>query len=462
MRERMLCRFKTKEDFDSFVAVHGYNITKFTKEYNIHTGESKNKKSVTPRKPSEEYWKSEWFDMPEYVSVKQEVYAKIEFIFNEEDLEMAKEIFQQKMTEKTKSVWFPESIKGLASGKRAVGGDLDNKYPIYVVSKGRHDKCTTSRFLTQMEVAHYIVVEPQEVAIYRESIKNDYAEILELDMSFKDNYNTFDDLGDSKPKGPGGARNFAWEHSVKNGFTKHWVMDDNAVDGFYYMFHNQKIKARTGSIFRACEDFMDRYSNLAISGLNYRFFCDASAKTPAFVMNTRIYSFLLIDNSINHRWRGRYNEDTDLSLNVLKDGLCTVQFNAFLAGKAATQTVSGGNTDEFYSKEGTYPKSKMLEDMHPDIAKVVWKFKRWHHYVDYNGFTQKLILKDGYVRSNKDNNYGIQIIDVDAEDKAISTDSRSYLEVKYNLVAKDVPKVEAETKTEVKKDLDPKIFDLIF
>ena len=88
---------------------------------------------------------------------------------------------------------------------------------------------------------------------------------------------------------------------------------------------------------KAVENFVDRYDNIAIAGLNYSKFCKESDKTPAFVMNTRIYSFLLIRNDIPYRWRGRYNEDTDLSLRVLKDGWCTIQFNSFLAGKATTQ-----------------------------------------------------------------------------------------------------------------------------
>ena len=110
-------------------------------------------------------------------------------------------------------------------------------------------------------------------------------------------------------------------------------------------------------------------------------------------MNTRIYSCLLIQNDIPYRWRGRYNEDTDLCLRVLKDGNCTIQFNAFLQEKLQTQTLKGGNTEDFYSKEGTYPKSKMLEDLHPDVAKIVWKFNRWHHHVDYKVFKKNKLIK---------------------------------------------------------------------
>jgi hypothetical protein len=109
----------------------------------------------------------------------------------------------------------------------------------------------------------------------------------------------------------------------------------------------------------------------------------------------------------------------------MKDGDCTVQFNAFLQGKCATQTVKGGNTEEFYHAEfkenedfkktgyntdGTINKSQMLADMHPDVAKVVWKYGRWHHYVDYLPFKKNMLkISDGVELPVGANNYGLQL-----------------------------------------------------
>jgi hypothetical protein len=104
---------------------------------------------------------------------------------------------------------------------------------------------------------------------------------------------------------------------------------------------------------------------------------------PPFVTGTRIYSCNLIRNDLPLRWRGRYNEDTDLSLRILKGGWNTVQFNAFLQLKTPTQQLKGGNTEAFYSVEGTLAKSAMLVAMHPDVARLVWRFGRPHHFVDY-------------------------------------------------------------------------------
>lgn len=428
MREKIICRFETEKDFVEFVSKNNFDITKQTIEFDVHTFEQKIKKSSKKRSISKELWRDEWYDMPEYISEKQEPYAKIVFMFNEEDIDLAKNIFNQSISHKTQSVWYPKLIAGTYSSLRVVGGNSITRYPIYVISKNRSQTCHTSYFLSKMEVPHYVVVEPSDYDDYKKYTEDKFSKIIILDMKYKDNYDTFDSLGNSKGKGPGAARNFCWEDSIKNGFKWHWVMDDNANEGFHYMNHNLKQKCRTGEIFKACEHFVDRYDNIGIAGLNYSKFCKMSDKTPAFVMNTRIYSFLLIRNDINYRWRGRYNEDTDLSLRVLKDGWCTVQFNAFLAGKATTQMFKGGNTEEFYDKEGTLPKSKMLADMHPDVAKVVWKFNRWHHQVDYTNFKQTLRLKNNLTKINRINNFNMRVIDINND---VVEDTKSYLEINY-------------------------------
>jgi hypothetical protein len=162
-------------------------------------------------------------------------------------------------------------------------------------------------------------------------------------------------------------------------------MDDN-LDAFHYLTDNEKLEVECADTIAATEDFIDRFSNVPVAGMNYYSFCKKEDKVPAFKVNTRIYSCLLIDNDSGYRWRGRYNEDTDLSLRVLKDGLCTIQMNAFLCGKVTTQRMRGGNSKEFYDNEGTLPKSKMIADLHPDVASVVWRFNRWHHHVDYRRF----------------------------------------------------------------------------
>jgi len=107
---------------------------------------------------------------------------------------------------------------------------------------------------------------------------------------------------------------------------------------------------------------------------------------------------------------------------MLKAGWCTVQFYAFLQGKIVTQSLKGGNTDEFYAKEGkrkeglrytdtgTLAKSRMQVAVHPDVSRLVWKFGRWHHHVDYTGFRKnKLRLDPNASIASGENNYGMKL-----------------------------------------------------
>lgn len=289
------------------------------------------------------------------------------------------------------------------------------QYPFYVVSRSRADTRLTDKALTGLGVPHYTVVEEDQFDMYARVVPED--QILVVPQRFHDQYDTFDTLGQSKSQGPGPARNFCWEHSIRNGYERHWVFDDN-VRAFYRMNNNFRVYVKDGTMFRCMEDFVNRYENVALAGPNYVLFAPDRQKHPPFIANTRIYSMLLIMNKIPYRWRGRYNEDTDLSLRALKDGWCTIQFNAFLGNKIGTQTVPGGNSAEFYDKEGTLPKSEMQVKMHPDVSKLVWRFSRIHHYVDYTPFKKnRLIRKAGVEIPKGVNNYGMVLRPYPKDDK---------------------------------------------
>ncbi len=84
------------------------------------------------------------------------------------------------------------------------------QFPLYIPSKGRADSRLTAKALEEMGVFYTIVVEEQEYDDYAKVI--DKKKILILDKKYQDQYDTCDNLGNSKSKGPGAARNFIWEH----------------------------------------------------------------------------------------------------------------------------------------------------------------------------------------------------------------------------------------------------------
>ncbi len=251
------------------------------------------------------------------------------------------------------------------------------KYPIYVISKGRWDCLQTPSALDRLGLSYKVVIEPVELDHYSAVIDSDKILVL-----------PFSDLG----KGSIPARNWVMEHSASRGEKRHWILDDN-ISGFGYQKGGRRVNSVcNGDFFRRCEDFVDRYENIAMAGIRYRFHHNY-VKSP-FFLNTRIYSCILLDNSLDLRWRGRFNEDTDLSLRILKKDLCTLLFTWCYCNKAASMTMKGGNTDTLYVHTDDRKEfAQSLVDQHPDVVRMVRRYNRWHHEVNYEPFRKNRLKK---------------------------------------------------------------------
>ena len=321
----------------------------------------------------------------------------------------------------TKSFWLPEKAPKPTTHHRWVS-DLPleqqlPQYPIYVLSKGRYEKRLTADALNEMGCPFKMIIEDCEKELYKGSEKypTDYL-IMPPEL-------------DNKGCGSITARNFAWAHSMDNKFDKHWVMDDN-MNGFFRFHKNQRIKCVSPIAIKQCEIITSQYDNVFLSGLQYKSFCPEICKNKAnVIINTRIYSCILIRNDLDtklntERWRGKYNEDTDLSLRVLKSGGCNLLLQNFLCDKQTTMSCKGGNTDEIYSEkiDGLKLKYDSLYAQHPDVVKPSKKFsKTLHHQVDYSKWSNNpLKLNECEIVSGSQtladiNEYGLKIIELEGK-----------------------------------------------
>lgn len=341
-------------------------------------------------------WENHWKGMPEYEQKDLMPWQTIKVHFrNMQDRKEFATRMGQQVTDKTQFMWYPKAEIQKAIDKRHISAEPKNpRYPVYVISKGRWDSRLTSRTLEQLGVPYFVVVEPHEYEQYAAVIAP--TKVLTL---------PFSNLG----QGSIPARNWVWDHAVSCGAGRHWIMDDNIKD-FVRLNQNLKVKVADGTIFRAMEDFVDRYTNVVIAGPAYHFFAKRKQLIPPFLFNTRIYSCILIKNDLEHRWRGRYNEDTDICLRALKSGYVTVQFNAFLSGKATTMTMKGGNTDELYKDDGRRLMAESLQQQHPDVVTITEKFGHVQHQVDYSYFQKnKPILRDGVTLDDGEDPYGMSV-----------------------------------------------------
>ena len=274
---------------------------------------------------------------------------------------------------------------------------MNPKYPVFIPTKGRHKNPYTINALKKLGVPFKAVVESQDYENY-------------LPVVGKDNFIVLP----HQNKGLTVTRNWIWDyaqHELKTPFF--WTIDDN-IRGFYRLHQNKKYFMTDGTAFKVIEDFAERYTNLHISGMNYEMFAPAKNAAPPIVFNTRIYSNMLIRTDIPYRNVTFYNDDTDLCLRILKAGNCTAQFNAFLVDKITTMTVKGGMTDYYEKTNKRREFAEELQRAHPDVVKVVWKYNRWHHHVDYRPFRgNKLIRKSDIEIPQGVNNYGMKLVRLD-------------------------------------------------
>lgn len=249
------------------------------------------------------------------------------------------------------------------------------RYPVYILSKGRYqyERALTARSLARDEVPFVLAVETPEVDEYRK-----LCETLGVPTEYVHDIG-FSDLG----MGCSSVRNWITDHARENGHARQWQLDDNSY-GFERFYRGKRIWCRAGLALRACEDFTDRYENVGLSGLNYHMF--GGMVTKPFVTNCHVYSCTLVNTEIACRWRGPYNEDTDMCLQVLADGWCTILLNAFLVYKLPTfsggakRSTLGGMSD-LYEADGRLRMARSLERWWPGVVTTERRFQRPQHVV---------------------------------------------------------------------------------
>ena len=361
------------------------------------------------------YNNCDWTNLPSFKVAPSHPQLQINFSSLEDEEEFYKKILKQEWTKKIKNgIWFPKKkvVKQINQGFWESDENIHNKYPIFIISKGRHEKRLTSDWLNNNKIKHYLVVEDDEYDIYDQQVKNlDYVELIGFDRK----ENTEEGDGGGIP-----ARNFVDYYArEEDKVDKYWLLDDN-IRNFVRFHNNTHIQFKNTSVFfRMLEDYADRYNNLYLSGIQYKCFVPAiDRRKQISVLNTRIYSCMLISVKLKKildgvLWRGVYNEDTDLSLRVLKKELPTILHQNILCDKMQTMKCKGGNTDTIYINDGLQKKYDSLKKQHPELVKPKKrKNVKIHHQVNYkpfknNKFKKKKIKKNKIIQKN--NEYGLRL-----------------------------------------------------
>jgi hypothetical protein len=274
------------------------------------------------------------------------------------------------------------------------------RYPIFIPSKERAFRCLAARMLRRDGVDFKLVVEPQEQGLYVQKFGKDAVLVLP-----------------ENNRGLVYARNWIWERAREMGCERHWQIDDN-IREMIRTFKGRRVNCNAGVGLRVCEDFTDRYENVAIAGFNYKMFVAKPWEQPPFVVNRHVYSAMLLLTEMPFRFRPPSNSDVDICLQVLAAGWCTLQLNAIAIDKLTTMEMRGGSTSalfDLYNKDGRIRKSRDLERVWPGVVRTIRRFHRPHHAIrdNWTRFDTPLRLKPGIdLTKIPPNEYGFRLVKV--------------------------------------------------
>ena len=290
-----------------------------------------------------------------------------------------------KITDKTKTVWFPSRPVDTKNGNKWIAmRECANEYPIYIPSYKRSACMLTVKSLLELNINNfYVVIKPLTDEIDSYTLSMEKLCILDKLLIVPQNFINEEEAQGNYNSIP--QRNYAYNHSRQNGFTHHWCLDDN-IAGFFRREQGAKLPViGTAYPFYFIEKYMSRYENVNLASMQYSHLCPANGSRNMIIKNSKVYSCILIKNSNNIPWRGSYNEDIVLTLDTLVQKKATLTFQNFLCGKKSTGQTKGGNTDA-YSGDGQTKKINELLSKYPEYVEKIVKFGHDHHKVNYAPF----------------------------------------------------------------------------
>ena len=230
------------------------------------------------------------------------------------------------------------------------------KYPIYILSKGRHEKPLTAKCLMKYDQAFKIFVEPQDEKPYKDKFGSDSVHVIS-----------------ENNKGIAYVRNCIKDYSIEQGDTKHWQLDDN-IKSFRRRENNKNVLANPIEMLEEVEEHVDQYSNIGIAGLKHILF--AWSANSNITNNVVCYSCVLVNNILPIRWCLEAVEDVDYSLQVLKSGYCTLLFNRLVIEKLATGQMKGGCAEIDYAGDNRLKRYVALQKKYPGRFEITEQYGR--------------------------------------------------------------------------------------
>lgn len=273
---------------------------------------------------------------------------------------------------------------------------------IYIISKGR-PQCKTAQTLMKMDYPGewFIVCGNNDDTIpqYQEKWGKDKILVFDWYEEVK-NSDLLDNFGiENMPSGAIPVRNATRKISFDRGELRHWQFDDDYV---YFRHINKDLTAHitinNGNFFESELNKLAQYAyDTSLTNIG---FCLPMEAFPELVktVSKRVFNAhnMPTDEKLFMKWRGRLNDDLINALDVHHLGKNEMSFKFMQMQLPPTQLEKGGLTD-IYKQEGTVRKTAYAILIEPNVTKLVIRFGRYHHEVNWVQISPKLI-RESYAK----------------------------------------------------------------
>lgn len=272
---------------------------------------------------------------------------------------------------------------------------LEKLNTVYIISKGRPG-CKTAETLTKLGYPGqwFIVCGTNDDALdeYREN----WGEHV-LVFDWRDEItrtDTLDNFGfETMPSGAVPVRNATRAISEARGELRHWQLDDD-YDSFWRVnaecTKNERIK--DGAVLEAEMLKIAEFGYKA--GLQNAGFQLSSEAYPdkAKCFGSRVFNAHNLPSTpdLFTVWRGRMNDDLINAIETYRRGGYEMSLKFLSLHPMPTQSEDGGMTD-IYKAEGTVRKSAYPVLVAPSATKLVIRFGRYHHKVNWRKLVPKVL-----------------------------------------------------------------------
>ena len=268
---------------------------------------------------------------------------------------------------------------------------------VYIISKGR-PQCRTAQTLERIKFpGEWFIVCGTNDETLDQYIERWGGRVLTFDFEKQlETTDTMDPFGFGEmASGACPVRNATRGISRERGELRHWQLDDDYTG--FQIFDSKTGKRPTvkdgAELYERMERIAEFGHECGLANVGFTPAGIAASRENARNYSPRVFNAhnMPSDPELFVRWVGRMNDDLINAINVYRTGRGPeFSFNFVSMNMPATQSENGG-LSELYREEGTVRKTAYAVMAAPGAVKLVERFGRYHHAVDWKFLVPKIV-----------------------------------------------------------------------